>query len=199
MKIDFQSAGGFNLLGLLVVASILAAPAALLGKNADFGEASAVTNIPAMRTYPVGKKVLEFPANDDFSTPEAAYAALYRAYVAEGDAMWPRLSIRSLAESLSTAAKKPLPAEIAESELNAEVVEVRFCDATSATVFARLQFGNDPKVQGIDIRSFGLENGHWLNAGEDVAATLENAREKFALCLPRSRTQVVIARTDRQP
>src|SRR5208337_1155255 len=40
--------------------------------------------------------------------------------------------------------------------------------------------GNDPKDRGIDIRSFGLENGLWLNAGEEVARTLEDARGKFA-------------------
>lgn len=162
-----------------VIGIVIMLTARLVG-YAAVGEPLAATNAPTMRTYTVGKKIAEFPTNEDLSTPEAAYATLQRAFVAEGDAVWQRLSVRSLAEAMSPAEKKPLPAEIAECELNAEVIEVCFGNETSATVFARMQLGNDPKNLGIDLRSFGLEDGHWLNSGEDVAGNLEDARKKFA-------------------
>ena len=71
----------------------------------------------AERVYEVNKKVSAFPEQEDLSTPEAAYAAIQRAYAAEGDRVWPRLSVPDLAEDmadLAKAPKKPLPNEAAE-------------------------------------------------------------------------------------
>ena len=52
----------------------------------------APTSAGAERVYEVHKKVSDFPDREDLSTPEAAYATIHRAYAAEGDAAWLRLS-----------------------------------------------------------------------------------------------------------
>jgi len=45
------------------------------------------------KVYEIRKKVSDFPNREDLTTPEAAYASIHRAWVAEGDAAWPRLSV----------------------------------------------------------------------------------------------------------
>ena len=50
----------------------------------------------AERVYEVHKRVSDFPDREDLSTPEAAYATIHRAYAAEGDAAWPRLTVSEL-------------------------------------------------------------------------------------------------------
>ena len=70
--------------------------------------------------------------------PEGAYAAIHRAYAAEGDAAWKRLSVPELAAKLPDAAKKPLPKEAAERFLNAEILEVHVWDGVHAEVIAQM-------------------------------------------------------------
>jgi hypothetical protein len=130
-----------------------------------------------VRTYGVGKKVTGFPTTEDFSTPEAAYATMHRVWAAEGDGAWARLCVRELAGRVPALPKKPLPAQRAERLLNAEIVEVSLYRETNAAVFARMNLGGK---EGIDMRSLRREEGRWLNHGNDVAGTLEEARKRFA-------------------
>ena len=163
----------------ITLASLLAA-GAWLGRGqtgavlAPASGAAAPTNA---QVYAVGKKVSDFPEAEDLSTPEAAYASIHRAEIKEGDAVWQRLSVRDLAEDMPRAPSEPLPADQAKRLLDAEVLEVHFSDPTNAYVFARMQW---TQRKGIDIRHFGLENGRWLNSGNDVADTLEDARKLVA-------------------
>ena len=125
------------------------------------------------RVYQVHKKVADFPDREDLSTPEAAFASIYRAYAAEGDAAWPRLSLPSLASFMQQGLpKQPLPKEVADRFLNTDVIEVFIWDKTEASVIV------DQSGQ-FHIRSLTCRNGHWLNGGEDVAGSLEQARQKI--------------------
>ena len=70
-----------------------------------------------------------------------------------------------------------MPAKEAEEWLNAEVLEVDIYCKTNAGVFAKVRYrGKDQ----IDVHWFTRENGRWLNSGNSVVETLEEARELFS-------------------
>ncbi len=131
----------------------------------------------AVRAYSVNRKVSGFPTNEDLSTPEAAYASLTRAWVAEGDAAFARLTISEWAKGMSSAPTKPMPAKDAATRLDAEVLEVVIAHETNGVVFARLKLGGKERI---DLRWLRPEQGRWLNAGNTVVDTLEEARQVFA-------------------
>ena len=63
----------------------------------------------SIRTVSVNRKVSDFPTGEDLSTPEAAYVGLLRAYAAEGDAAYARLSITELAKDIPLDRPSPCP------------------------------------------------------------------------------------------
>lgn len=132
---------------------------------------------PSVRAYTINRKVRDFPTNEDLSTPEAAYASLTRAEVAEGDAAFSRLSVSELARTMPLAPKKPMAVEEAEKCLEAEVLEVNVYRETNAVVFARKNFGGKERM---DVRLLAPENGRWLNHGNYVLETLDEARSLFS-------------------
>ncbi|MGA2257104.1 MAG: M56 family metallopeptidase [Thermoguttaceae bacterium] len=114
------------------------------------------------RVYEIHKKVSDFPNREDLTTPEAAAVSIRRAYVAEGDAAWPRLSVPSLAAQMPGGAAKPLPKEVAKRFLSAEILEVHVWDGTHAVVIAR-----EESASGGD------------SYMDDVRSTLDAARQKI--------------------
>jgi hypothetical protein len=154
-----------------------------LTKTAKRGAGTAGRPAPALdpsavRTYTVNKKVADFPANEDLSTPEAAYAVFNRACASGDQAIWGRLSVESIARHFPAEAKpKPVSARAAHEWLNAEVVEVDVYRDGFAMAFAQIPH---PTKKIIDIRCLERQGGRWLNAGNDVVATLEEARGLFA-------------------
>jgi RNA polymerase sigma-70 factor (ECF subfamily) len=131
----------------------------------------------AVRTYTVSRKVSDFPTNEDLSTPESAYAVFNRAWAAGDEAIWGRLSIESIARHFPTnAPSRKMSAEAVAESLNAEVLEVNIYRDTFALVFAKVP---GAVKSSIDIRHLELENGRWLNAGNDVVDSLEAARKLF--------------------
>lgn len=151
--------------------------------------AAEATN-PAVRTYRVNRRVSAFPTNEDLSTPEAAYATIERAWMAEGLAAFPRLSVRELAQKMSSPPRKPVPTKEAAMWLDAEVLEVDIYHATNAVVFARLNMGGKERI---DLRWLKPEKGQWLNAGNDMVGTLEEARRVFARVCARREAQVKLS------
>jgi hypothetical protein len=133
---------------------------------------------PSVRAYTVNRKVRDFPTNEDLSTPEAAYASLTRAWVAEGEAAFSRLSVRELARTMPFAPKKPMAVKEAEEWLEAEVLEVNVYRETNAVVFAKINSGGK---KPIDVRWLARENGRWLNEGEDTVETLDKARSLISM------------------
>ena len=136
------------------------------------------------------KKVADFPDREDLSTPEAAYASIHRAYAAEGDAAWPRLSVQELAQRMPRVAKQPLPAEVAARFLSIEVFEVHVWDETHAVVIAR---GD----KYMDLRWLDRVKGRWLNRGNDVTGTIEQARQTISRA--RCYKAVKLLRDERPP
>ena len=130
-----------------------------------------------VRVYEVNKMVTDFPAEEDMSTPESAYATLNRLSASGERAFWRRLSIRRVARRFPRNAKKRKVSERAAYErLNANILEVRIFKGKHAQVFAK---SPHPVKTVIDIRSLELERGRWLNVGNDVVSSLGAARKKF--------------------
>ena len=73
---------------LLVLLLLIGSASALLCGSA--GGADAGPGPASERVYEVHKKVCDLPDREDLSTPEAAYAAIHRAYAREGNAAWLR-------------------------------------------------------------------------------------------------------------
>jgi beta-lactamase regulating signal transducer with metallopeptidase domain len=134
---------------------------------------------PPARVYQVNKKVSEFPDREDLSTPEAAYASIHRAFAAEGEAAFSRLSAPKLAEHMPHPAKKPLAKIVAEPFLDAEILEVHLWGDTHAVVIARMTNVKQTR-EYMDLRSLIRVKGRWLNIGNDARDTLEQARQSIA-------------------
>ncbi|MGO8753093.1 MAG: M56 family metallopeptidase [Thermoguttaceae bacterium] len=149
------------------------------GQFVSVNDAEKRTPAPPARVYQVGKKISDFPEREDLSTPEAAFASIYHAYVAEGDAAWPRLSVPSLANLMQQGvAKQPLPKELADWNLNATIVEVHVWGATHAAVISEVTVRNGTRE--FHVRELTRVNGRWLNEGENTASSIEKAREQAA-------------------
>ena len=131
-----------------------------------------------VRTYTVNKEVSHFQTNEDLSTPEAAYAACNRIAASGEQSRWRELSVKRLAERLPADGKKTeVRPSAAQEWLSAEILEVQIYRDKLAMAFARVRH---PSRSIIDIRSFELEDGRWLNAGNDIRDSLEEARKLFA-------------------
>jgi len=133
-----------------------------------------------LRVYPVGKKVADFPPTQDLSTPESAYAAINRALAGDDSN-----AVRSISAArtraripLRTGTRRELPQAAVDRWLQAHVVEVRVFRGVHAAVLAR--FPGKAGEGRIDVRSVNLEDGQWLNVGEDIARDLDAARVRFA-------------------
>ena len=133
-----------------------------------------------LRTVPVGRPVSEFTDEEDFATPQAAYANINRARVAGTNDAWARVSAHSLRPvfPLSDEPAYAVTPEVAAMWLNAEIVEVLYCGDKKAAVVAR--WTRSSGEHRFDLRSLTLEDGRWLNLGGSVFPTAEQAREKFA-------------------
>jgi hypothetical protein len=125
---------------------------------------------PPARVYQVGKKVSDFPEREDLTTPEAAFASIYRAVATEGDAAWPRLSVPSLAGMMSNQTPTKLSKQFADRLLNTKIIEVHVWDKIHAAVIT------DGGTREFHIRAITRVDNRWLNEGEDVAGSIEAAR-----------------------
>jgi beta-lactamase regulating signal transducer with metallopeptidase domain len=153
-----------------------------------FAQRGADAGTEAIQIHKVGQAVAEFPEKEDLSTPEAAYAAINRVS-ASGDAGgWQRVSAKEIAEKLAREnknGKMNVEPEWAKVLLNARILEARICNANTAVAIAKLPQEFSPKEikKPIDIRYLKLEDGKWLNTGNDRVWTIEEARTQFdSLC-----------------
>jgi hypothetical protein len=152
------------------------------------GAASVPLGVPASesavvtRVYHVGKKVTDFPAREDLSTPEAACASFLRALATQGISGAYRLSDPGLALRMSAKGRQepPLPKGFAEACLKAEILEVHVADETHAHVLARRADLGKANIAVVEVRLLECIQGRWLNEGSDHADTIEHAREKVA-------------------
>jgi len=138
----------------------------------------------SLRVYEVNRNVADFPKEDDFSTPEAAYATINRVSASGENAGWIRVSVKRLAKYFANQKDKGKrkDSEWAKVLLNTTILEVHILSENRAVVVAELpqQFSSKPIVNPIDVRYLELEDGRWLNTGNDRFATIEQVRAKFS-------------------
>ena len=127
-------------------------------------------------SYPVDKKVSEFPATDDFSTPEAAYATINRKQAA-GPLDWRAVSCRRVNADLPAGKefRTPRPTE----EVRKRILDARILEVRTLGNFAQVAARWEGKTPPIDLRCFEFEDGRWLNGGNDRVETLEEAAAEF--------------------
>jgi hypothetical protein len=129
----------------------------------------------AVHSYTVNKKVSDFAATRDLSTPEAAYATIMRDFMATGasGSEWSEISVLRMGGT----ERRPIPPQRAASYRAAEVQEVVVYRDRLALVLSKVSEGN--KVS-YDQRYLFQVNGRWLNAGQDgPVAKTQAARDTF--------------------
>lgn len=127
------------------------------------------------RSYSVDKKVSDFPAVEDLSTPESAYATIMRDYMATGasGSEWSHVSVRKSGGTQ----RRPVSAEQAKVYFDARIHEVIVYKDRAALVIGEV---NDRGGVGYDQRYLFLVEGRWFNSGHDgSAATAQAARDTF--------------------
>ena len=90
-----------------------------------------------LSVYTVNQPVSEFTDENDFSTPQAAYANINRALIAGTDAGWRRVSVSSSPFGTDNTPRYELSPEQAKTWLEAIVIEVHRCGTQHAGVIAR--------------------------------------------------------------
>ncbi len=138
------------------------------------------TSSHAVRSVAIGRSVAEFTDGADFSTPEVAYANINRACVSATNNAWARVSASALRDAFP-ASDEPayvVTPAAATMWLQAKIIEVLYCGDTKAAIVAHLT--NPNGLDSYDLRRVTLEDGRWLNVGQDLFPTAEQARERFA-------------------
>lgn len=155
-----------------VVALLLLATLGLCASSAIAQQMMAEERVP-VRVYPIDKRVADMPADEDFSKPERAYASIHRRLVM-GDSDWKGMSVDRLGAVLPKPSGRgtPLGERAARGYLEARIIEVRLVSETIAYVIAQW-----PTSGSFDVRCMEVDNGKWLNAGNQQANTLEAARK----------------------
>jgi hypothetical protein len=161
----------------LAAASLLAAAPTAPAATSPATTRAATAPASLVQSYTVDRAVRDFPAIDDFTTPQSACATIYR-HDAAGDIDWRALSIARLAERLppspTTRRAPPTTAE-AQRSLSLHMLEVlRFADR--AAVLSRAVSRRGTRI---DMRFLERENGRWLNAGNEEMDDMDAARERF--------------------
>jgi hypothetical protein len=145
-----------------------------------FGAAEAPAKEELLRVYQVNKTVVEFADKEDFSTPETAYAVINRVLATGDEAAWPRISVKRLADHPlpADAKRKAVEPEAASMWLNARILEVRMYREVYAIVISELTRAG--KEVMFDARIVDREGDRWLNTGQSVYRSLDQARAIFA-------------------
>ncbi|MHB0946386.1 MAG: hypothetical protein ACYC3B_04390 [Sedimentisphaerales bacterium] len=129
--------------------------------------------------YDVNKNVADFGDND-FSTPEAAYAAINRIVAINDAQKLAAVSLTRLSDGVIKAqiSDNPLSPEWKKTLENAQILEVWVWKDKYAAVIAELpqKFSDKPIEKPIDIRGLNPENGKWLNHEDGRVWTVEEAR-----------------------
>jgi hypothetical protein len=146
-----------------------------------------------IQSYEVNRSVADFPAGEDFSTPEAAYATINR-MDRDDPSAWKKVSVARLAARMGgdgSDRKRTVDPEWAKVLGNARIREVVVWNVTKAAVIAELpqELSGKKIVDPFDVRYLQLENGRWLNTGNDRFASIEAAKTKFMSWMQRETSE----------
>jgi len=165
-----------NIIRLLCCGVFLSCPVGAAAARSPQADSASRKDASPVRSYTVNKRVSDFPATRDLSTPEAAYATIMRDFMATGasDSEWAEVSTwRS-----QNTKRRPVVPDVAKECLEARLEEVIVYEDRLASVIAERRGRN---TVGYDRRTFFLREGRWLNVGQDnLVSTIEEARQAFA-------------------
>jgi len=147
----------------------------------------------AFRSYEVNRRVADFPAGEDFSTPEAAYATINRMDW-DDPSSWQKVTVARKAARMGGSGSEPkrtTDPEWLKVLANARIREVLVWNMTKATVIAELpqELSSKKIVEPFDRRNFELENGRWLNTGNSRFNSIEEAKTQFIGWIQRETAQ----------
>ena len=136
------------------------------------------------RHYAVGKRVTDYPDQEDLSLPELSYATFMRASARGDEGIWRRLSTPRVA---SDPRLPPVDAPLEEVSptdvklyLGRKIVEVYVYQGRRAEVVGAVLY-EDGTLDGYELRSLELQDGQWLNRGSDGGgSSLERTRNRAA-------------------
>jgi len=136
------------------------------------------------RHYAVGKRVTDYPDQEDLSLPELSYATFMRASARGDEGIWRRLSTPRVA---SDPRLPPVDAPLEEVSptdvklyLGRKIVEVYVYQGRRAEVVGAVLY-EDGTLDGYELRSLELQDGRWLNRGSDGGgSSLERTRNRAA-------------------
>ncbi len=133
-----------------------------------------------IQAYEVQKNVSEYTGPEDFSSPETAYVAINRVMATDNTSDWKRVSVQKLAKVFSPSRKANPNANWANVVSNAKIHGVIINGSNAVVIAEFLQEFSDKKIyQPIDARYLELENGKWLNTGQDRFNSIIEAKVKF--------------------
>jgi beta-lactamase regulating signal transducer with metallopeptidase domain len=143
--------------------------------------------------YEVNRSVADFPAGEDFSTPEAAYSTINRMDWDDSSA-WRKVSVARKAARMGGSGSEPqrtTDPEWVKVLANARIREVLVWNMTRAAVIGELpqELSSKKIVEPFDRRSFELENGRWLNTGNSRFNSIEEAKAQFMGWMKRETAQ----------
>jgi hypothetical protein len=146
-----------------------------------------------IQSYTVNRNVSMFPEND-FSTPQAACAAINRVSLTGNTDRWKEVSIERIADRLdseSHAGTMSMEPEWSQVLLNAQILEVRIWNNEKAMVVARLpqSYSSKPIRKPLDIRHLERRDSRWLNAGNDRRDTIQECDRLFSTIIDHVRRQ----------
>ncbi|HBG26125.1 MAG: hypothetical protein A2Y10_08120 [Planctomycetes bacterium GWF2_41_51] len=144
--------------------------------------------------YQVNKSVADFPDND-FSTPESAYAAVNKILGFNDVQKLAAVSLTRLGEGVIKAqlSDNPLSPEWIKTLENAQILEVMILkDKNYAAVIAKLpqEYSSEPIKKPFDLRGFNFENDKWLNHEDGRVRTLEEAKAMLSADMDKTNEKV---------
>lgn len=143
--------------------------------------------------YEVNKSVADFPDND-FSTPESAYAAINKVLTFNDAQKLAAVSLTRLGEGVIKAqlSDNPLSPEWIKTLENTQILEVWIWKDKYAAVIAELpqKYSSKPIEESIDIRGLNPENGKWLNHEDGRVWTIEEARAMLSADIEKTNKKV---------
>lgn len=134
-----------------------------------------------IQSYQVNRKVSDFPDND-FSTPESAYAAINAVSTQGDNQSWAKVSVPRLAKRFKKTKRfYDVSKEWVEVLGNAKILEVFIYAQEKAVVAAELPQASSSKLirSPIDVRWLEKYEGKWLNTGNDRVNSVAEAKTKF--------------------
>jgi hypothetical protein len=133
-------------------------------------------NVPTdFKTFQVNKKVKDFPDKLDLSSPVKSAVSIYYLTINGKNSLWRELSSERIKPFFTdtTGTDTNVPENIRNSYLNTIIKEtITYKDSVAGVI-------SEIRDSVYSIRWLNLENGKWVNSGEDEGKSIETSHQFF--------------------